>query len=118
VQTPVAELIAALTVDQLRQVVSAGVDDHRDLERHVGQAAIRTGGDQPQDFFEVDPVRYAGALGEDGLAAYRRAVAEHEGPDSFAVRYAASGSRSWTVISRRSSGNSAAISARPTSSSG
>ena len=28
-----------------------------------------------QDFFEVDPVRYASALGEDGIAAYRQAVA-------------------------------------------
>ena len=41
-----------------------------------------------QDLFEVDPVRYARALGEDGLAAYRQAVAEYTGADSFAVRYA------------------------------
>lgn len=41
-----------------------------------------------QDFFEADPVRYASALGEDGLAAYRAAVAAHRGGDSFAVRYA------------------------------
>jgi hypothetical protein len=41
-----------------------------------------------QDFFEADPVRYAGALGEVGLAAYRSAVAEYDGADSFAVRYA------------------------------
>jgi hypothetical protein len=41
-----------------------------------------------QDFFEVDPVRYARALGEDGLAAYREAVAAYAGADSFAVRYA------------------------------
>ena len=41
-----------------------------------------------QDFFEVDPVRYANALGERGLAAYREAVATHTGTDSFAVRYA------------------------------
>lgn len=43
-----------------------------------------------QDFFEVDPVRYAKALGERGLAAYRRQVRERRqaGDDSFAARYA------------------------------
>jgi hypothetical protein len=41
-----------------------------------------------QDFFEVDPVAYAGALGEAGLAAYRKAVAQHDDEDSFAARYA------------------------------
>lgn len=44
-----------------------------------------------QDFFEVDPVRYADALGELGLVAYRREVkgrlAAGEG-DSFAAKYA------------------------------
>jgi hypothetical protein len=40
-----------------------------------------------QDFFEVDPVRYASALGETGLAAYRDAVGERRDGDSFAVRY-------------------------------
>jgi hypothetical protein len=195
-EKPIEELIAGLTVDQLREVVSAAVDAHRDVERQVRLIATRAEGglaqvraevdrglrtrrflgyresgawaraarpilaeleaaveDGPsgelvevlqravghvvkviqraddsdgligdlardllglharacdagvadpvrlarwmvrfrfadQDFFEVDPVRYAGALGEDGLAAYRRAVAEYDGPDSFAVRYA------------------------------
>lgn len=41
-----------------------------------------------QDFFEVDPVRYADALGEHGLRAYRQAVAELAIPRSFAARYA------------------------------
>ncbi len=44
-----------------------------------------------QDFFEVDPVRYADALGELGLAAYRREVKRRVGAgdgDSFAARYA------------------------------
>lgn len=44
-----------------------------------------------QDFFEVDPVRYADALGDLGLAAYRREVkqrAEGGGGDSFAATYA------------------------------
>jgi hypothetical protein len=43
-----------------------------------------------QDFFEVDPVRYAPGLGEKGLAVYRREVAaKSEGSDRFAARYAA-----------------------------
>lgn len=44
-----------------------------------------------QDFFEVDPVRYANALGELGLAAYRREIkqrVEAGGGDSFAISYA------------------------------
>ncbi|MGH9128598.1 MAG: hypothetical protein ACRDY2_06455 [Acidimicrobiales bacterium] len=44
-----------------------------------------------QDFFEVDPVRYADALGELGLAAYRREVnqrIEAGAGDSFAATYA------------------------------
>jgi len=44
-----------------------------------------------QDFFEVDPVRYADALGNLGLAAYRREVkqrVEVGGGDSFAATYA------------------------------
>jgi hypothetical protein len=48
---------------------------------------VRFGFDD-QDFFEVDPVRYASALGESGLAAYRDAVGERRDRDSFAVRYA------------------------------
>ncbi|MGH9104891.1 MAG: hypothetical protein ACRDZX_03460 [Acidimicrobiales bacterium] len=44
-----------------------------------------------QDFFEVDRVRYADALGDLGLAAYRREVTQRvEGGsgDSFAAKYA------------------------------
>ena len=41
-----------------------------------------------QDFFEVDPVRFAAALGDAGLAAYRNAVAEQEHEDWFAARHA------------------------------
>ena len=44
-----------------------------------------------QDFFEVDPVRYADALGELGLAAYRREVKQRVEAgfgDSFAATYA------------------------------
>lgn len=48
---------------------------------------VRFGFDD-QDFFEVDPVRYASGLGEAGLAAYRDAVGARRDDDSFAVRYA------------------------------
>lgn len=43
-----------------------------------------------QDFFEADPVRYAAALGEPGLAAYRREVRRRidAGDGSFAAKYA------------------------------
>jgi hypothetical protein len=41
-----------------------------------------------QSFFEVDPVRYATALGEKGTTIYRKAVDDGEGIDSFALRYA------------------------------
>ena len=42
-----------------------------------------------QDFFELDPVRYAPALGDKGLAVYRREVAARsETSDRFAFRYA------------------------------
>jgi hypothetical protein len=195
-QVPVEELIAGMTVDELRELVSAAVDRHGDIERQVRLIAARGAGDlgqlraevdrglrtrrfldygesagwaravQPiiaelgnavdgspsrslvellqravghvvkvimhaddsdgligdlarellalhargcdagvadpvelaawmvrfgfedQDFFEVDPVRYASALGEAGLAAYRDAVDARRDGDSFAVRYA------------------------------
>ncbi|MBA2348667.1 MAG: hypothetical protein H0V81_10270 [Solirubrobacterales bacterium] len=41
-----------------------------------------------QDFFEADPVRYRLALGERGIAHYRRAVMSSDKPRSFAARYA------------------------------
>jgi hypothetical protein len=44
---------------------------------------------EDQDFFQVDPVRYAGALGEHGLLAYRRAIEERDDAERlFAVRWA------------------------------
>jgi len=43
---------------------------------------------EDQDFFEIDPVRYATALGEPGLAAYRQAIARRDSEQSFAVRWA------------------------------
>ncbi len=43
-----------------------------------------------QDFFELDVVRYAPGLGDNGIAAYRKeVVARSAGSDRFAARYAA-----------------------------
>jgi hypothetical protein len=41
-----------------------------------------------QDFFEPDPVRYRVALGEQGVAEYRRRLDEQSDQDEFGVRYA------------------------------
>ena len=45
---------------------------------------------EDQDFFEVDPVRYRGPLGQPGLAAYRQAIEQRHasGGELFAVRFA------------------------------
>ena len=40
-----------------------------------------------QDFFDVDPVRYAAALGEEGMAAYRAAIDQIEDAGSYGIRY-------------------------------
>ena len=40
-----------------------------------------------QDFFDVDPVRYAAALGEAGLAAYRSALDQIEDAGAYGVQY-------------------------------
>jgi hypothetical protein len=41
-----------------------------------------------QDFFEADPVRYRGALGEAGLVEFRSLLAAQTDQDGFAARYA------------------------------
>src|SRR5829696_9081509 len=61
----------------------AGVADPIDLAAWMVRFHL-----DDQDFFEVDPVVYASALGEAGLAAYRDAVGARRDGDSFAVRYA------------------------------
>jgi hypothetical protein len=40
-----------------------------------------------QDFFEVDPVRYARVLGAAGMAAYRDAIGQIDDGGSYALRY-------------------------------
>src|SRR5918996_1043321 len=53
-ETPVEQLIAGLTVDELREVVSAAVDRHGDVEREVRLIAGRGAGDLAQLRGEVD----------------------------------------------------------------
>jgi hypothetical protein len=40
-----------------------------------------------QDFFDVDPVRYAAALGEEGLAAYRSALDQMDEAGAYGLQY-------------------------------
>jgi hypothetical protein len=53
-ETPVEQLIAGLTVDELREVVSAAIDRHADAERQVRLLAGRGAGDLVQLRAEVD----------------------------------------------------------------
>ncbi len=79
-------LIGDVAVELLRvhaKVCDAGAADPVKLARWMIRFRF-----EDQDFFEVDPVRYADALGERGLRAYRQAVAESASPRSFAARYA------------------------------
>jgi uncharacterized Zn finger protein len=72
-------------LDLHAQVCDAGVADPLKLARWMVRFRF-----DDQDFFEADPVRYAKALGEMGLAAYRREVKQRSeaGDDSFATKYA------------------------------
>ena len=67
------------------QVFLAGVAEPKALARWM----IRFGFDD-QDFFMIDPVLYASALGDKGMALYRKAVAERsaQGRVPFAVKHA------------------------------
>jgi hypothetical protein len=51
---PVEQLIAGLTIDELREVVAAASDRHVDVERQVRLVAGRGGGDLAQLRAEVD----------------------------------------------------------------
>lgn len=77
--------LARELLDLHTQACDAGVADPLKLARWMIRFCF-----DDQDFFEVDPVRYAGALGELGLAAYRREVRQRReaGDDSFAAQYA------------------------------
>src|SRR5690606_21529756 len=66
------------------QLCNAGVADPKALAKWM----VRFGFDD-QDFFTLDPVAYAPALGDDGLMLLRRTVDERgkEFEPPFAVRY-------------------------------
>jgi hypothetical protein len=72
-------------LDLHAKACDAGVADPLKLARWMVRFRF-----DDQDFFEVDPVRYARALGELGVAAYRQEVRERPeaGEDSFASKYA------------------------------
>jgi len=53
-ETPIGELVAALTVEELREVVSAAVARHDDVQRQVRLVAARAAGDLAQLRAEVD----------------------------------------------------------------
>ncbi|MFV0257775.1 MAG: hypothetical protein ACK5PP_04925, partial [Acidimicrobiales bacterium] len=89
-------------LDLHRQACTVGVADPQKLAKWMVKFAF-----EDQDFFEIDPVGYADALGDKGLAVYRREVAKRSDPadapehrsetlrtvyggfPSFAARYAA-----------------------------
>jgi hypothetical protein len=79
----IGDLVREL-LDVHAEVCDAGVADPVKLAAWMVRFSC-----EDQDFFEVDPVRYAGALGERGLLAYRRAIEERkDGGRVFAVRWA------------------------------
>jgi len=77
--------VARELLDLHAEACDSGVADAIELARWM----VRFGFDD-QDFFEADPVRYAKALGEIGLAAFRREVQQRRkaGADVFALKYA------------------------------
>jgi hypothetical protein len=75
--------LASKLLELHARACDAGIADPVELAAWM----VRFGFDD-QDFFEIDPVRYASALGEAGLAAYRDAVGARRDSDSIAVRYA------------------------------
>ncbi len=77
--------LAQQLLDLHAQACDAGVADPVRLARWMAKFTF-----EDQDFFVVDPVRYATALGDRGLAAYRHEVAKRSAAagDQFAPRYA------------------------------
>jgi hypothetical protein len=73
-------MIGGLARDVLelhRVACTAGVAEPRALAKWMVRFAF-----DDQDFFEIDPVAYVGALGDDGLSVYRREVAKRSTLDS------------------------------------
>ncbi|HZA75561.1 MAG TPA: hypothetical protein VE623_04130 [Acidimicrobiales bacterium] len=90
--------LARRVLDLHQMACTAGVADPVTLARWMVRFTF-----DDQDFFVVDPVAYVDALGDKGLATYRKEVAKRSGPvevtplrrdlwdpfPSFAARYAA-----------------------------
>jgi len=68
-------------LDLHRTACAAGVADPKKLARWMVRFGL-----EEQDFFEIDPVDYLGALGEEGLAIYRREVEKRSGPVGLSER--------------------------------
>lgn len=62
-------------LDLHRRACVAGVADPQKLAKWMVRFAF-----EDQDFFEIDPVAYVDALGDKGLAVYRREVAKRSEP--------------------------------------
>lgn len=62
-------------LDMHRRASAAGVADPAKLAKWMVKFAF-----EEQDFFTIDPVAYADALGDKGLAVYRREVAKRSDP--------------------------------------
>lgn len=75
--------VARDLLDLHAKACDAGVADPAKLARWMFQFRFAD-----QDFFEADPVRYATALGTSGLAEYRKLLADWDGSEAFAARYA------------------------------
>ena len=77
--------LAQQLLDLHAQACDAGVADPVRLARWMAKFTF-----EDQDFFVVDPVRYAAALGDRGLTAYRQEVTKRSAAagDQFAPRYA------------------------------
>ena len=67
--------LARQVLDLHRQACAAGVADPQALAKWMVRFAF-----DDQDFFEVDPVAYANALGTKGLTVYRREVTKRSEP--------------------------------------
>lgn len=62
-------------LDLHRQACAAGVADPQKLAKWMVKFGF-----EDQDFFQIDPVAYLDALGDKGLAVYRREVAKRSDP--------------------------------------
>lgn len=67
--------LARRVLELHREACAAGVADPQRLAKWMVRFSF-----EDQDFFEIDPVAYVDALGEKGLAVYRREVAKRSDP--------------------------------------